>query len=111
MWMGGFVPLGYDVRERRVVVNETEAETVKYIFRRYGELGCVRLLKEDLDRKGIVSKRRTSAGGDQSGGRPFSRGALYSVLSNPIYVGEIRHKDLRHPGLFPVSTSWTDWRD
>jgi site-specific DNA recombinase len=98
MWMGGFVPLGYDVRERRVVVNETEAETVKYIFRRYCELGCVRLLKEDLDRKGIVSKRRTSAGGDQSGGRPFSRGALYSVLSNPIYVGEIRHKDLCHPG-------------
>src|SRR3984893_2008268 len=60
MWMGGFVPLGYDVRERRVVVNESEAETVKYIFRRYGELGCVRLLQEDLNRSGIVSKLRTS---------------------------------------------------
>ena len=98
MWMGGFVPLGYDVRERRVVVNQTEAETVRYIFRRYGELGCVRLLQEDLNQSGIVSKRRTSARGIHSGGRPFSRGALYALLSNPIYVGEIRHKDLCHPG-------------
>jgi site-specific DNA recombinase len=98
IWMGGLVPLGYDVRERQVVVNQAEAETVRYIFRRYGELGCVRLLQEDLSRKGIVSKRRTSARGLQSGGRPFSRGALYELLSNPIYNGEIRHKELHHPG-------------
>jgi site-specific DNA recombinase len=94
--MGGFVPLGYDVRERRVVINETEAETVRYIFRRYEELGGVRLLREDLNRIGIVSKRRTSARGIQSGDRPFSRGALYALLANPIYVGEIRHKNLCH---------------
>jgi hypothetical protein len=96
--MGGVVPLGYDVRERQIVVNQAEAEAVRFIFRRYGELGCVRLLKEDLNRMDMVSKRRTSARGVHSGGRPFSRGALYALLSNPIYVGEIRHKDLRHPG-------------
>ena len=92
MWMGGFVPLGYNVRDRRIVVDEGEAEIVRYIFRRYQELGCVRLLKDDLDRRGVLSKRRISKGGVESGGHPFSRGALYALLSNPIYVGEIRHK-------------------
>src|SRR6202045_2595526 len=98
MWMGGCVPLGYDIIDRRIVLDEREAETVRYIFRRYQELGCVRLLKEDLDRRGVVSKRRTSKTGTESGGHSFSRGALYALLSNPIYGGEIRHKNLRHPG-------------
>ncbi len=96
--MGGCVPLGYDVCDRRIVIDEREAETVRYIFRRYQELGCVRLLKEELDRRGVVSKRRTSKTGIESGGHSFSRGALYALLSNPIYIGEIRHKNLRHPG-------------
>jgi site-specific DNA recombinase len=84
MWMGGFIPLGYDVCDRRIVIDKGEAETVRYIFRRYQGLGCVRLLKEDLDRHGIISKRRTSKGGIESGGCSFSRGALYALLSNPI---------------------------
>src|ERR1700730_14019014 len=58
MWMGGFVPLGYSVCDRRIVIDEREAETVRYIFRQYLGLSCVRLLKEDLDRGGVVSKRR-----------------------------------------------------
>ena len=98
MWMGGCVPLGYSVCDRRIVIDEREAETVRYTFRRYLELGCVRLLKEDLDRRGVLSKRRTSKTGVESGGHSFSRGALYALLSNPIYIGEIRHKKLRHPG-------------
>ena len=98
MWMGGVVPLGYEVRDRRVVIDEREAETVRDIFRRYLELGCVRLLKEDLDRRGVLSNRRTSRSGVASGGHSFSRGALYALLSNPLHVGEIRHKTLRHPG-------------
>jgi site-specific DNA recombinase len=63
MWMGGNVPLGYDVKERKLTVNETEASTVRLIFRRYAELGSVLLLRADLDRLGIVSKRRAEAGG------------------------------------------------
>ena len=109
MWMGGFVPLGYDVCDRRVVIDEREAQTVRYIFRRYQELGCVRLLKEDLDRRGVVSKRRTSKTGIESGGHSFSRGALYALLSNPIYVGEIRHKKLRHPGQHQAIVDRTVW--
>jgi len=98
MWIGGMPPLGYDLRERRLVVNPAEAETVRGIFQRYLEIGYVRGLKDDLDRTGMVSKVRITRGGIRAGGQPFSRGALYTVLSNPIYIGEIRHKRDRYPG-------------
>jgi hypothetical protein len=91
------------------VIVKREAETVRDIFRRYQELGCVRLLKEDLDRRGVVSKRRTSKTGIESGGHSFSRGALYALLSNPIYVGEIRHKNLRHPGQHQAIVDRAEW--
>ena len=99
MWMGGLVPLGYDVIDRRLLVNQSEAQTVLVIFRRYLELGSVRLLMEDLNRRGIRSKVRVAKNGKQSGGNLFFRGALYVLLSNPIYIGQIRHKGVRHPGL------------
>jgi DNA invertase Pin-like site-specific DNA recombinase len=99
MWMGGLVPLGYEVHERRLMVNESEAETVREIFRRYLELGCVRLLMEELNRRCIRSKVRVASNGKTSGGNLFFRGALYVLLSNPIYIGEIRHKGVRHLGL------------
>jgi site-specific DNA recombinase len=98
MWMGGVPPLGFDVRERRLVINPAEANTVRQIYRRYLELGCVRQLSKELDKQGIVSKVRVSKQGIKSGGCRFSRGALYELLANPIYIGEIRHKQERHPG-------------
>jgi site-specific DNA recombinase len=98
LWMGGVAPLGYDLRDRRLVVNHAEASIVKLIYKRYLELGWVRLLKDDLDRRGIVSKVRVSRKGIASGGRSLSRGALYELLSNPIYIGEIRHCQERHRG-------------
>ena len=98
MWMGGVPPLGYDVRDHKLVVNPAEAATVKHIYERYLELGSVRLLRGDLQRRRIISKVRVSKNGVRSGGRQFSRGALYELLSNPIYLGEIRHKKERHPG-------------
>jgi site-specific DNA recombinase len=98
MWMGGYPPLGYDVNERQLVVNQAEAQMVRKIFERYLALGSVRLLKQELDRMGVRSKRRTSASGRESGGQSFSRGALYNLLGNPIYVGEIRHKGASYPG-------------
>ena len=93
MWMGGFVPLGYDIKDRKLLINTKEAQTVQYIYRRYLEFGCVRLLKEDLDRNGIYSKVR-----GQKGGCSFSRGTLYRILSNAIYIGQINHKGTYHPG-------------
>src|SRR5216683_4954281 len=98
-WMGGVVPMGYELRDRRLVIDPAEAEVVRQIYRRYLELGCVRLLKQDLDRRGIVSKLRASSNGTPPRGYSFSRGALYVLLSNPLYIGEVRHKGVRHPGL------------
>ena len=95
--MGGLVPLGYEVRDQ-LVIHEAEAANVRRLFTRYSQLGSVRLLKEELDRLGVHSKIRISKDGVESGGQAFSRGALYTLLRNPIYVGEIRHKGVCHPG-------------
>ncbi len=98
MWMGGVPSLGYDVCDRRLVINQKGSKLVRHIYKRYLEVGSVRFLKHELDQGGIVSKIRVSRNGSRSGGRPFSRGALYELLANPIYIGEIRHKGARHAG-------------
>jgi site-specific DNA recombinase len=98
MWMGGLPPLGYDVRERKLVVNEPEAQRVRHIYRRYAALGSVWDLKDELDRDGIVSKERVDRFGRKVGGKPLARGALYLMLQNRIYRGEIVHKDASYPG-------------
>ena len=109
MWMGGNVPLGYDVKERKLIVNETEAETVRMIFQRYAELGSVSLLQEELDRRGIRSKQREGAGGRLAGGRPFSRGILYLILQNPLYNGEISHRGNVYPGQHEAIVNTALW--
>src|ERR1700693_4144758 len=111
MWRGGVPPLGYEVRDRRLVVNRPEAVTVKHIYERYLELGSVRLLRNDLKSREIVSKVRVSKNGVRCGGRPFFRGALYELLSNPIYLGEIRHKKERHPGQHQPIVSRELWEN
>jgi site-specific DNA recombinase len=98
MWMGGVPPLGYAVRERKLIVAESEAETVRHIFCRYAALGSVRLLKAELEAHGIAGKSWTSASGKNRGGKPIGRGALYLMLQNRIYRGEIVHKDETYPG-------------
>jgi DNA invertase Pin-like site-specific DNA recombinase len=98
MWMGGVPPLGYEARDRKLVTADSEAETVRYIFRRYAELGSTRLLKEELDAQGLTSKCWTSASGRLWGGKPFARGAVYLMLQNRIYRGEIVHKERSYPG-------------
>jgi site-specific DNA recombinase len=98
MWMGGTPPLGYDICERKLIVNEAEAKTVGLIFQRYLELGCVRALRNDLRTLGIVSKIWTSRSGKQHGNQPFDRGALYCLLKNRAYLGETMHKGTAYPG-------------
>ena len=110
MWMGGTVPLGYDARDHRLVVNLKEAATVRLIFRLYIELGSVRKVRDELDRRSIVSKQRVSKAGVRSGGVRFGRGALYQMLANPIYVGEIRHKRVSHPGHHEPIIERAQWR-
>ena len=109
MWMGGLPPLGYDVQDRKLVINQGEAETVRHIFQRYAVLGSVRLLKEALDASGVVSKARTGQNGQRSGGLPIARGALYAMLQNQLYRGEVVHKGAAHPGQHPAIIDPTLW--
>ncbi len=102
MWMGGNVPLGYDLPQnnsRALVVNEAEAATVRSIFEAYLELGSVHALQRRLEAEGVRSKQRTTQGGKVLGGLPLNRGALFYLLRNQIYLGLITHKDKTHPGL------------
>ena len=109
MWMGGNVPLGYDASERMLVINPAEAETVRRIFALYRELGCVRRVKEEADHLGLRTKCSATANGTERGGKPFSRGHLYALLSNPIYTGQIAHKGKLHPGQQPALIDDESW--
>ena len=109
MWMGGTPPLGYDLRDRHLVVNKAEAETVRLIFRLYIGLKTLRRVKEELDRKSVLSKQWASRGGVRHGGYAFGRGALYHLLANPIYVGEIRHKNVTYPGQHEATIERATW--
>jgi site-specific DNA recombinase len=90
-WTGGTVPLGYDARDKKLVVNETEAETVRSIFCRYLELQSFGKLVADLDRRGIVTKKRTTRVAKYNGAIPFTYGPLAYFLKNRIYLGEMHH--------------------
>jgi site-specific DNA recombinase len=98
MWMGGNPALGYDVEDRRLIVNPAEAATVRTLFERYRCLGTVHALKEELDRSGVRSKAWVSQKGRSIGGQSFSRGALFHLLKNRLYIGEVVHKDRSYPG-------------
>src|SRR6516225_10137490 len=114
MWMGGNVPLGYNASERTLVINPAEAETVRRIFALYRELGSVRRVKDEADRLGLHTKRTIRADGAERGGKPFTRGHIYAVLSNPIYIGQIAHKGELYPGQHPAlidAETWAAVRD
>ena len=102
MWMGGPVPLGYDLEHKKLVVNPAEAETVRSLFRLYLELGTVKALLAETRRRGLVTKRRRGRDGNESGGLSFGRGHLYQLLRNPLYVGDVAHRGQRHPGQHPA---------
>lgn len=97
-WTGGGVPLGYDVIDKKLVINPTEAKTVRYIFNRYLDLKCLRLLNEDLNAEGIVTKCRVTGNANPTAGRRFTYGPLAYLLKNRTYVGEISHKSERFAG-------------
>jgi site-specific DNA recombinase len=95
--MGGNPPLGYDVANRKLVVNLAEATTARLIFQRYLDLGCPRLLYSDMAGSGVVSKLRTFGTGEHRGGWPMGRNALNLILKNRVYVGETHHKGAFYP--------------
>ncbi len=88
MWMGGTVPLGYDVKDRRLVINKDESKTVRMVFERFVEIGSATVLGRELRADGVISKQ----------GKPISKGYLYRILNNRVYIGEAVHKGDSYPG-------------
>jgi site-specific DNA recombinase len=101
MWMGGPVPLGYDLEKRKLVPSSKESEVVCKIFSAYLQFGCVSKLAVHLDREKIRSKVWVTRTGARRGGVAFARGALYDLLRNRLYLGQIRHRDKWYPGAHP----------
>ncbi len=109
MWMGGVVPLGYDLRDRNLVINPDEAAKVRTIYHLYLAEGCVSRLRVALDAKDIRSKKRLSNTGNATGDNSFSRGALYQMLQNRVYLGEITHKENSFPGRHEAIVTHELW--
>jgi site-specific DNA recombinase len=101
LWVGGNLPIGYEMKDGKIAIVEEEAELVRSIFRRYLELGSVNELLRDLKERNIRTKTRHLSTGTTRGGIPFGRGALYYVLSNHFYIGEVKYKNEILPGEQP----------
>lgn len=111
MWMGGTPPLGYEPNGRTLAIVDEHANIVRDIYRLYAELGNVRLVAEQLARDGIKSPERTSGAGRRFGGRQFTRGQIYHMLKNPIYVGDIEHRGQAHAGQHPPIIDREIWAE
>jgi site-specific DNA recombinase len=99
----------YDVKQRKLVVNQEEAGLVNNLYRWYLELGSVSKLKAYLDEQGVKSKERISAAGKHSGGVSFFPGALYLILQNPIYLEKVRHRNESYLGEHKSIISKDTW--
>lgn len=111
MWMGGFVPLGYDSTGRQLVINPAEAAIVSRIFELYRAHQNVSTVTQTLKAEGVISKRRPDVSGRGRGGVPYSNGALFKILQNPLYCGKIQHKADVYPGQHPAIVSEEEWNE
>ncbi|MFN4155121.1 MAG: recombinase family protein [Paracoccaceae bacterium] len=113
LWMGGTLPLGYDShpdpQRRELTVNPAEAEVVRTLFGLYGDLGNLRLVEVEAARLGLRPKSVITPSGRVRGGLPFTRGQLHYLLTNPVYIGRIRHKDQTYPGQHPAIIDESLW--
>ncbi|WP_245264681.1 recombinase family protein [Aquamicrobium defluvii] len=99
MWMGGFVPLGYRVENRKLLIEETEAATVRMIFERFVTIGSATVLAKTLAAEGVRTRR----------GKPIDKGFLYKLLNNRVYIGEAVHKGTSYPGEHEAIVERTLW--
>ncbi len=109
IWMGGLAPIGYFPKDRALCIHEEDAIRIREIFKLYLDLGCVRQLKDELDTRGWKTPARTTKREGAMGNREFSRGHLYKILSNPVYIGQIVHKDEVFPGNQPALINPEIW--
>jgi len=109
LWMGGIPPLGYDVEHRRLIPNAKEAKIVRHIFERFITLGSSTHLVKELGLDGVTSKGWTTQEGRVREGKPIDKSLIYKVLSNRVYLGEIRHRDQWYPGEHPAIVEQSLW--
>ena len=109
MWMGGTPPLGYDVVDRKLVVNEKEAELVRLIFNRFLRVGSATKLAQELRRAGHTTKSWTTQDGKHRAGKPIDKGAIYKILNNRTYLGEAVHKGTSYPGEHEAIIDRATW--
>ena len=109
MWMGGTPPLGYQPNGRTLAIDEEQACLVRLIHARYRELGTVRGVADWLAGQGIRTPHRTTISGKAFGGAAFSRGQIYALLRNPVYIGDIVHGDKVYPGQQPAILDRAEW--
>jgi len=109
LWMGGTPPIGYIGHERTLVIHEEHAKLIRHIYQRYLETKGIKTLKLELDRAGIVAPERVRLSGRIYGGIPISRGNLYQILTNPVYIGKIPHFDQVYEGQHPSIIDMDLW--
>jgi DNA invertase Pin-like site-specific DNA recombinase len=109
MWMGGWVPIGYNRKDRTLSINKTEAVTVRTIFDLFLKLKNVQRVQAELVRLKLTTKPYATPRGRAVGGLSFARGHLYKILSNPLYIGEIEHRGVRYPGQHPPLVDAATW--
>ncbi|WP_369026950.1 recombinase family protein [Qipengyuania sp. RANM35] len=109
MWMGGVVPLGYKASGRTLAIDEDHVRLIRSIFTRYLDMGNVRQLTQQLAEEATLVPERVTATGRRLGGRPFTRGQIYKILSNPIYIGKIGHKGEIYEGQHEAIIDMETW--
>jgi DNA invertase Pin-like site-specific DNA recombinase len=109
IFMGGHPPLGYDISDRKLLVNPAEADLVRLIFRRFLDLGSALLLIRELNARGHRTKSWTTRSGTFRAGRPFDKGTLYKILRNPVYIGLATHRGQNHPGTHEPIVDRATW--
>jgi hypothetical protein len=104
IWVGGIIPFGYRLENRKLVIEESEARVVRLIFERYLALASIRTLERELNSAGILSRRRELSTGKVIGGIPFTQGPIAHILKNRTYIGELNHGKLSIESKLPVFT-------
>jgi site-specific DNA recombinase len=110
MWMGGYLPLGYDSKNKKLIINEKESKTARFIFKEFIRLKSLKKLAEELRQKEIRTKQYITSKDKIIGGNYFTTGAIYHILNNPIYIGKIKHKEVLYEGEHEAIISDKIWR-
>src|SRR6266576_379966 len=110
LWMGGTLPLGYDVKEKELIINEKEAKTVKHIFERYMELRSMAELARELNREGYRTKRFEAKSGKVYGGEIFKKATVRRIITNPTYMGKVKHYDKQYKGKHEAIIEEEKWQ-